>query len=113
MAAKVIRSDEERQAIAKATKPVDTLEQAQANDPRAKGYHLFTVTHQSSGKKSFVWARDHGGALIYMARHVGFTAAAHGKAPTPEKVGQLFAALSPEERAALLQQYLPGKKGGK
>jgi hypothetical protein len=54
---------------------------------------------------------DHG--IIRAAKRDGYVAAELGKGASKEKAGAILAALCPEDRTAVLAQYLPAKKSGK
>jgi hypothetical protein len=90
-----------------------TEDEARKDKPAKKDkWKLWTVT--STGKPArFVWADGIGHALKQVAQADGYTARClDGKPVTKEAVAGLLAAMSPQERDALLAQYLPSGTSG-
>lgn len=71
--------------------------------------HLFSVT--CPGKETrYLWGRDHGQAVLLVARADNYEATVAGKA-SKDKVASMLAQLSPEERQALLAQFAGSSNG--
>jgi hypothetical protein len=82
--------------------------EALANKTDAK-YQLFQVS--APGKDAvWVWAKWHQQAVFSAAKAAGYKATTEGKAPDKAKVADMMSRLSDEDRAALIAQYVPGKK---
>src|SRR5262249_37423621 len=97
-------------------------EEAQANKPqgeKAGKARLYSVT-APGGASVWTWA-VHGGtsAAVYQAAYAaGWRAHAVGKPVGKDEVGAMLARLTPEDRAILIQQYVPAPaataaKGGR
>jgi hypothetical protein len=92
--------------------PFASVEEAQPHKPAHPRFKLFRVM-APDGKVSFVWQDGPKYAIMVAAKAAGWSATELGKAPTKEKVGDLLGQLAPEDRAALLAQYVPPSGKGK
>jgi hypothetical protein len=96
----------------------ETREAAEAVKPTHARVKLFRVG-AADGSVSLTYGVDGWNAIYNVGKaQLGLVAVEAGKAPSKEQVGGLLAAMTPEERAALLQQHLPaapaaekGRKG--
>jgi hypothetical protein len=86
--------------------PWATVEEANANKPEGVKASLFRVA-APDGSVAFWWVRHADMGLALAAKKAGWSASEVGKAPTKEKVGNLLAQLTPEDRAILIAQYVP------
>ncbi len=77
-------------------------------------WKLWQVTDPKGGVR-FLWADGLGHALRLISQADGYSALSLDRKPAnPALVAGMLAALSPDDRTALLAQYLPsGKKAGK
>jgi hypothetical protein len=93
-----------------------TLAECQQVAPPSGKFRAFCVT-LPGGREAFTWACDVAQALVTAARHDGYTARVaepKGSGPlTRERLAGGLAALSPEDRALLIQQYVPAPKKSK
>ncbi len=92
--------------------PFGSIEQANAGKPSNKYARLFRVA-APDGSVSFVWAGGTNEAVGVAAKAANWSAAQVGKEASKEKVGNLLAQLSPEDRAILIAQYVPPSGKGK
>jgi hypothetical protein len=89
----------------------DTLEEAKASRPAGKDkWHVFKVTRPGSSPV-YLWADGPGGALIRIARQVGFAVSRSDKQVSKEAVAGYLAGLTDEDRSILIAQYLPASTG--
>jgi len=86
--------------------PFATEEEAQAGKPANPKTRLFRVT-APDGTISFAWAGETNTATLVVAKAAGYKAVAAEKAPAKVDLAAALAALSPEDRALLIQQYVP------
>jgi hypothetical protein len=95
------------------TSKVHLTEQDARKDKPAKKEKWKVWTVPCPGKPArFVWADGIGHAIKQVAVADGYTARClDGKPVTKEAVAGLLAAMSPQERDALLAQYLPNGTG--
>jgi hypothetical protein len=100
-AAKVVRKDKRRFATADEARAAGRLQNCEK-------WGLFEVT-TPDGAAVFFWAPGVGRALRDGAAHLGVKATQLDKPVNKEAVAASLAAMSPEERAALLEAYLPAK----
>jgi hypothetical protein len=101
-----------KKANAEATRTYGTAAEALANKPTdGKERRLYSVA-SPDGRVVFTWAAGNGSAIIQAARGLGFETAVHAKAASKEKVAGMIAQLSPEDRAALLEQLGNGAPAG-
>jgi hypothetical protein len=84
---------------ARAAKPVD--------HPRWK---LWKVTSKAGAAPAFLWARSRAAAIQSVAIADGYDATNMDRQVNKEALAQGLAALSEDERRALLAQYMPSKK---
>lgn len=94
----------------KAKEPVKVYaskEEAMSAKPTTEGYTLFVVTVPEKPNR-FVWSKWSSLAVNAVARADGYKASTSGKTPTKEKVSEMLAQLSEDDRKALLAQF--GKK---
>jgi hypothetical protein len=86
----------------------DTLEAAKAAGRPADfaGWKLFEL-RDAQGQVRYTWAPGRSDVMVRAARAAGYVANELGKAATPAKAAAMLAALSPEDRAALIAQYVP------
>ena len=104
---KVVRKDKRRFATADEARAAGRL-------PNCDTWGLFEV--KGPGGTVYLWAPGVGRALRDGAAHLGVKATRLDKPVNKEAVAASLAAMSPEERAALLEAYLPAKDkspGGK
>lgn len=96
--------------------PFASESDARANKPPKTGYVLVKVT-DPAGKVCWCWEfsiAGIAGAVGTAAMAAGWTGTkADSAAPTKDKVAAQLAALSEEDREALLAAYAPAKKGKK
>jgi len=92
--------------------PFGSVEQANAGKPSNKYARLFRVA-APDGSVSFVWAGGTNEAVGVAAKAANWSAAQVGKDVSKEKVGNLLAQLSQEDRAILIAQYVPATTGKK
>jgi hypothetical protein len=86
--------------------PFATQEQATTSGKPDDKSKLFTVTVPGEAA-TFVWARDHGHALVLLARAKGWSSGMAGKPVNKDQLVAGLAALSPEDRAVLIAAYVP------
>jgi hypothetical protein len=91
-----------------------TVEEARAAKPQKHPkWKVWRIGNPNGGER-FVWADGIGHALRQAAIADGYSAVClDRKPPNKEAVAGLLAALSAEDRAALLAPYVGTKKGGK
>jgi hypothetical protein len=80
--------------------------------PGCEGWRLWEV--RGPGGAVYAWANGIGMALRRAALAAGFSASCLDRAVSKEQLAAGLAALSPEDRAILIAQYVPapaGKKG--
>jgi hypothetical protein len=82
----------------------------EARPTRRPKWRLFTVT-DPTGATRYTWCPYKELAVFRVALSDGYRVADPGRAPSKDKVAELLAAMSPEDRAALLAQYGGGRKG--
>jgi hypothetical protein len=83
-----------------------TLEEAKVGKPAEKpNWKLFAVT-DPAGKVAYAWSGSPDTAMVRVARSVGWKVS-RADGANKEKVADLLAKLSPEDRAALISQYSP------
>ena len=87
-----------------------TLEAAQAVTPPSEKWREFLVT-DGDGQKVYTWGQSVESAIVNAARAAGYkaeVAVPKGAGPlTKEKIGAALAAMSPEDAAILIRQYVP------
>ena len=89
-----------------------TLAEAKANQPADKSAKERVIEVLKDGKSvGFVWAGNAGKGLLSVARRDGYTAKIaepKGVGPlTKEKIGSALSAMTDEDRAILIAQYVP------
>ena len=99
-------------AKAKSRQVHATLAEAKANVPADKSAKERVIEVLKDGKSvGFVWAGNAGKGLLAVARRDGYTAKIaepKGAGPlTKEKVAGALAAMTDEDRAILIAQYVP------
>ena len=96
----------------KARQVFPTLAEAKANQPAGKSAKERVIEVLKDGKSvGFVWAGNAGKGLLAVARRDGYTAKIaepKGAGPlTKEKIGSALSAMTDEDRAILIAQYVP------
>jgi hypothetical protein len=91
-----------------------TEDEAKAVKPPSDKFRIFKVTKGEGDSKEtvgYTWASNVEGAIVIAARAAGYSAAVSDpKAAGPltkEKVSGFLAAMSDEDRAILIRQYVP------
>jgi hypothetical protein len=93
-------TDEDRQLY-------PTLNAAQANRPEGKeNWWLFQIT-DPAGEHRWSWGPYAERVLWHACEEDGWVVIAVEDVPSKVEVGAMLAALSPEDRAALLTQFVP------
>ena len=88
-----------------------SLEEAQKSKPQNKPkWVLWTIT-DPSGKVQYTWSDTSVTARSRVAKADGYTATGQGKPVSKDRVASMLAAMSAEDRGALLATYTGGKKG--
>ena len=95
----------------KARQVYPTLDAAKANKPADATAKERVIEVVTGGVSHFVWAGNAGKGLLAVARRDGYTAKiAEPKSQGPltkEKLGAALAAMTDEDRAILIRQYVP------
>jgi hypothetical protein len=74
--------------------------------PGCEKWRLWSVSGPGGGSV-YLWANNHGMALVGGARHLGVKAVCVDRPVNREAIASGLAQMSEEERAALLAQYMP------
>jgi len=92
--------------------PFSSLQEAQADKTHEGRVKLFVVTWPGEGP-TFWWTDGLGSAMVRAAKAKGATVSRSDKVPTQASVASMLAALTPEDRAAVLTQFSGKRSGGK
>jgi hypothetical protein len=86
-----------------------TVAEAHAARPTQRGgWRLYTVT-SPDGSTRYVWAGNVRMAAHFVVQADGYKLGDSGRAPSKDRVASMLAALTAEDRNALLAQYKRGK----
>jgi len=87
-------------------KAFTSLDDARKLTPPSDRFKIFVVT-SPEGKKFYTWSDGYVGALNNVCREYGWTTTTTDKPVTKDSLAAGLASLTPEDRAALIAQFVP------